>query len=486
MKRIALCLAGVMLAMLLLPMTAVAESAAAPASSTVIPVEGSPSGIAVAEDGTLWITDIWNKVIWTWDGQALKKICGAETDTDLLGKAIGGYQDGTFAKALFDTPYAIAAYTSGFAVTDTGNDAVRLLRNGTVTTAAIQGLSRPTGLACDGESLYIASSGNNKIYKLDADGKASVYLEAALNEPMGLCWFDDALYIADAGSHRVLCAKDGTVTVVAGRESDGDDERFGGSYRNGSAERAGFSSPQGVLACEDGVFVADAGNGALRLIRDGLVTTVACDSELYPASPRGMALLNGRVYVCDIYARTVFSVSAATQEPEYTDIGSDSPVYQAAAQLGTLFTGYPDRSFRPDVTLTRAQFITMLGKFCAALYPYEIITGYGTFSDVLEDAYYADTVAWGVDSDLIAGTGGGRFSPDKAMTREAVATILCKYAKADGRDVSATGDPVCSEWAKDAMRWALQAKILPVTDGASEPLTRGEAALILRNFLLWM
>lgn len=48
----------------------------------------------------------------------------------------------------------------------------------------------------------------------------------------------------------------------------------------------------------------------------------------------------------------------------------------------------------------------------------------GVFADVAPDAWYAAAVTWATDHDIITGTGGGQFSPDKLCTNGEIVTIL--------------------------------------------------------------
>lgn len=59
---------------------------------------------------------------------------------------------------------------------------------------------------------------------------------------------------------------------------------------------------------EDGtVFVADTGNGAVRRIQDGRVTTVlqAQGDDVYPVSPRGLWIDGDTLYVGDVFMRVL-------------------------------------------------------------------------------------------------------------------------------------------------------------------------------------
>ncbi|MGM9669711.1 MAG: S-layer homology domain-containing protein [Faecousia sp.] len=46
------------------------------------------------------------------------------------------------------------------------------------------------------------------------------------------------------------------------------------------------------------------------------------------------------------------------------------------------------------------------------------------FDDVPESAWYHDAVIWAATNGLMVGVGGGKFEPDRAMTRAEVATVL--------------------------------------------------------------
>ena len=79
----------------------------------------------------------------------------------------------------------------------------------------------------------------------------------------------------------------------------------------------------------------------------------------------------------------------------------------------------------PNGTINRAQMVTMLwrtkGQPAAA-------SG-ASFADVPADSYYAQAVAWAVESGITAGVGGGRFDPNSTCTRAQIATFLARSMK---------------------------------------------------------
>lgn len=124
--------------------------------------------------------------------------------------------------------------------------------------------------------------------------------------------------------------------------------------------------------------------------------------------------------------RAAGSPAPKTTANPFTDVQADAYYYDAvlwAAENG-ITTGTGDTTFSPDATVTRAQTVTFM--YRAAGSPAVIGS---SFSDVAEDAYYADAVAWAVEEGITAGTGGNTFSPDAACTRAQIVTFLYRDAQ---------------------------------------------------------
>lgn len=278
-----------------------------------------PSGIAAMEDGSLLITDTYGKVVWRVQDGVSTVYAGSDTVEDPYGEPVGGYNDADPEGSYFKHPWAIAPFLDGYAVTDTDNNAVRLIQEDSIQT--INGSTEedltmtdmgvaydhPTGLASDEDgNLYIADTLQNAVRRITPEGLVTTFADN-LSDPMGLCWKDGALYVAETGANRIVKIEEGTVSAVAGCGADG--------MENGAADQASFSMPQGVAVGEDGtVYVSDTGNSAVRKIRDGQVTTlVERDVEdlgsFAPVSPVGLLVQGDQLYICDNFSRKVFSVS---------------------------------------------------------------------------------------------------------------------------------------------------------------------------------
>lgn len=150
--------------------------------------------------------------------------------------------------------------------------------------------------------------------------------------------------------------------------------------------------------------------------------------------------------------------------------------------------GYPDHSFKPDATLTRADFVTLLSRMSG-----EDLSAYETsaFPDVANDVYYCKSVSWAVDAGIIKGFPDGTFKPTQNVTREQMAHIMRLYLIHKGLDVSEI-DPAVDEkisdlssigdWALDDVRFCYGVGLLQGRGNTFVPAgtaTRAEAATVL-------
>lgn len=275
----------------------------------------APSGIAATKDGTILVTDVFNKRVWQVGTQGTEVYAGGETTVGLYGEPMGGYNDAGLLASTFRQPWAVAEFMDGWAVSDTANNVVRLVRADRVQTLNPKegksqadggvdvALDRPTGLAADADgNLYIADTGNGAVRKVTAEGEISTEAEG-LHEPMGLCFQDGVLYIAETGANRIVKLEDGKIVPVAGSGEEG--------LEDGAAEAALFAAPQGITAGDDGtLYVSDTLNSAVRRIQGGQVDTLAIrdtsSTGFGLVSPTGLLLQGAKLYVCDVFSKKLF------------------------------------------------------------------------------------------------------------------------------------------------------------------------------------
>lgn len=106
----------------------------------------------------------------------------------------------------------------------------------------------------------------------------------------------------------------------------------------------------------------------------------------------------------------------------YSDVVSGSWYNNAISTLSAMgiLGGYEDGTFRPNASITRAEF----AKMAVSFFEYEAAEDDGAFSDVESDAWYARYVSAAAELGLIEGYGGGLFRPDATITRAEACAII--------------------------------------------------------------
>ena len=124
-----------------------------------------------------------------------------------------------------------------------------------------------------------------------------------------------------------------------------------------------------------------------------------------------------------------------------------------------LMIGLPGDLFVPGGITTRAQLVTLLWRLEGeSVADYEM-----TFEDVADGLWYTEAIRWASFNQVVEGYSDTLFGPDDTITREQMVTLLWRYCKYKGYDVSVGEDTNIlsfedafdvSSWAKEAMQWA--------------------------------
>ena len=122
-----------------------------------------------------------------------------------------------------------------------------------------------------------------------------------------------------------------------------------------------------------------------------------------------------------------------------------------------LMGGVGNNLFDPNGECTRGMVVTVLYRMEGS--PKH--SGENPFTDLKYD-WYKDAVIWAAENSIVNGVGNGKFAPDENVTREQLATILCRYAAFKGPYnpddcamlVGFKDQDKVSDWALDAMSWA--------------------------------
>lgn len=151
-----------------------------------------------------------------------------------------------------------------------------------------------------------------------------------------------------------------------------------------------------------------------------------------------------------------------------------------------IMEGTGENIFSPDASVTRGMIVTILYRMDGQTGAYS-----NDFTDVSDDAWYANAVGWAEINGIVYGYGDGEFGPDDVLTREQMAVIIYRYVTTmtdyvleesdngtDGDALDSVTDPgEISNWAREAVIWALDNGILngTQTSGATTVSPAGTA-----------
>lgn len=258
--------------------------AASASGQSVLPLEGlgfrlSPGGLALDADDNLYIT---NQSMY---GRVLKVAPGSSSPEVL---AFTGLYE----------PQGVAVATDGSVyVTDFNNRVVKLVADtGEQTELPFAGLNYPEGLTVDAQgSVYVADRGNNRVVKLPAGADAQVVLPfTGLHNPDDVAVDSKGnVYVTDTDNDRVVRLNAGTATQeevpFTGLSSpwgvfvDRTDNVYVTNHENHKVMKldvgtnnqtklpfAGLNTPlQVVVDAKGGLYVADRGNNRVVKLDEG-------------------------------------------------------------------------------------------------------------------------------------------------------------------------------------------------------------------------
>ena len=119
-----------------------------------------------------------------------------------------------------------------------------------------------------------------------------------------------------------------------------------------------------------------------------------------------------------VVQNTETAVEPETIQNPFLDVRETDWFYEPvmyALQNG-LFDGISDTSFSPQGFMTRAMYVTVMGRI-AEINP-DDYKGSTEFYDVPVDSWYAPFVKWAKEEGITTGIGSGKFNPDGLITRE--------------------------------------------------------------------
>lgn len=188
-------------------------------------------------------------------------------------------------------------------------------------------------------------------------------------------------------------------------------------------------------------------------------------------------------------AVTGLPVTETSTEVSFSDIAghwAEASIKQAV--ISGIVKGYADSTFRPNVTVTRAEFAVMLINALKLQGEGAVLSF--TDSDKL-GAWAQNAVAQAVEAGIINGYEDGSFRPNKEITRAEMAVIIAKalgHADAASAAAGFADDKDIPAWAKGSVAYVKEAGI--VRGNSSNKFnpqahaTRAEAVTVLLNMLV--
>lgn len=147
--------------------------------------------------------------------------------------------------------------------------------------------------------------------------------------------------------------------------------------------------------------------------------------------------------------------------------------------------GDENGELRPNDPITRAEFIAMINR----AYGYKEKADV-KFSDVPEDAWYADDIAIATAAGYFSGTSASTAEPTAPLTREQAMVLLAKSGRLEtipGEVTEFTDGRDFSNWSKGYVKAAVNRNLVSGypdnTFRPKAPITRGEMSVLLSNAL---
>lgn len=274
------------------------------ASVRATPAVIAPNGLAIAPDGTLYISDIGtHRVVKLQDDGEVIVVAGN-------GKGAFGGDGGAATNAFLFAPMDVTFDRDGnLLIADTYNHRVRRVdRRGVITTVAGNGkagykgdngpaldaaLDNPQGIAADEHGhVYVADTYNHVVRRVDRNGIMTTFAgteaglagdggpanKAQISLPMAVAIGPDkAIYICDAGNSRIRRVDtNGIIQTIAGQGGGAGLGGAGFSGDGGRASKAKLFAPADIVFDSAGnIYISDSGNNRVRIIRDGVIATLA-------------------------------------------------------------------------------------------------------------------------------------------------------------------------------------------------------------------
>lgn len=247
------------------------------------------------------------------------------------------------------------------------------------------------------------------------------------------------------------------------------------------------------------------------IVREPMIgTKVTVDGVEYTADDKGQVVLSAESAAKETVSVQVEKIAEggapllARLAPDYTldltametvlpftDVAEGKWYTESVLQMSDLgaVTGFPDGTFQPDGIVTRAQVANVLFKLSGGI-PVNYLM---TFSDVSQEAWYAEGIRWAAAEGVVTGA-DGKFNPNDPVTRQDLAVMLDRWQQAQGVELDQTGEaPAFADndqiaaYAAESVYRMQKAGVINGIDGSFQPkgtATRAQLCKMLAGLVV--
>ena len=171
---------------------------------------------------------------------------------------------------------------------------------------------------------------------------------------------------------------------------------------------------------------------------------------------------------------TPLSAFAAVNDTGFTDVAADASYAEAVKYVRNngIMSGTSNTKFSPDLNTSRAMLATILYRMSGS----PTVSQSADFSDVAENMWYSNAIAYAAENNIVAGYDNGNFGVNDPVSLEQVVTILWRYA----------GNAAQSQqysYSAQAIQWATQNNIISAPFEETKNATRADVATILFHYM---
>lgn len=171
---------------------------------------------------------------------------------------------------------------------------------------------------------------------------------------------------------------------------------------------------------------------------------------------------------------TPLSAFAAVNDTGFTDVATDAPYAEAVKYVRNngIMSGTSNTKFSPNLNTSRAMLATILYRMSGS----PTVSQSADFSDVAENMWYSNAIAYAAENNIVAGYDNGNFGINDPVSLEQVVTILWRYA----------GNAAQSQqysYSAQAIQWATQNNIISAPFEETKNATRADVATILFHYM---